>query len=54
MDRICHEDIEQFKIRVHNTEYKGMTIGKWNRLLSRGSEKDIATALETHLGIKED
>jgi hypothetical protein len=54
MDRICHEGIEEFKTRVHNTVYKGLTIGKWNRLLSRGSEADVALALETHLAIKTD
>lgn len=54
MDRICHEGIEEFKTRVHGTVYKGLTIGEWNKLLSRGSENDIATALEMHLGIKID
>ncbi len=54
MDRIRHDGIEEFKTRVHSTVYKGLTVGEWNKLLSRGSEKDVATALETHLGIKPD
>lgn len=52
MDRIRHEGIGQFKIRVHNTVYNGMLIGEWNRLLSCGSDEDIASALEKHLYIK--
>ena len=52
MDRIGNEAIEKFKTRVYNTQYKGMTIGQWNKLLSRGSDKKIATILEEHLGIK--
>ena len=54
MDRIRHLGIEEFKTRVHSTIYKGLTVGEWNKLLSRGSEKDIAAALEKYLGIKED
>jgi len=52
MDRICHDEIERFKTRVHNTLYKGMTIGQWNRLLSKGSEEDVAIALGKHLNIR--
>lgn len=54
MDRIRHADIEEFKARVHATVYKGLTVGEWNKLLSRGSEDAIAAALEKYLGIKED
>lgn len=54
MDRIRHSGIEEFKTRVHSTVYKGLTVGEWNKLLSGGSEKDIAAALEKHLGIKGD
>lgn len=53
MDRIRHSGIEEFKTRVHSTVYKGLTVGEWNRLLSRGSEEDIAIALKKHLGIKD-
>jgi hypothetical protein len=51
MDRIRHEGIEEFKNRVHNTMYKGMTVGEWNKLLSRGSNEAIAAALETYIDI---
>lgn len=51
MDRIRHEDIEAFKTRVHQTVYKGLTVGEWNALLSRGSDEAVAAALENHLGI---
>lgn len=52
MDRIGNDAIDEFKTRVHNIEYKGMTVGQWNKLLSKGSDEQIATALEEHLGIK--
>lgn len=54
MDRISHDGIEEFKARVHSTVYKGLTIGEWNKLFSRGSEEDIAAALEKNLGVKSD
>lgn len=54
MDRIRHDGIEQFKAKVHSAIYKGLTVGEWNKLLFRGSEGDIAAALEIHLGIKAD
>jgi hypothetical protein len=54
MDRIRHAGIEEFKTRVYATVYKGLTVGEWNKLLSRGSEEDVAAALEKYLGIKED
>lgn len=54
MDRIRHADIEEFKTRVHATVYQGLTVGEWNKLLSRGSEEAIAAALEKHLRIKGD
>ncbi len=52
MDRIRNSAIEQFKTRVHNTPYMGMTVGAWNKLLARGSDEQIATALATHLLIR--
>lgn len=52
MDRICHKDIESFKTRVHNTSYNGLTVGEWNKLLSKGSEKEVAMALKKYLKIK--
>lgn len=53
MDRIVHKDIELFKARVQNTTFCGMTIGEWNRLLSRGTDALIAQSLERCLGIRE-
>jgi len=52
MDRIRHDGIEQFKTQVYSTVYKGLTVGEWNKLLSRGSEEDITAAFKKHLGIK--
>lgn len=52
MDRIKHTGVEEFKTRVHNTVFQGKTVGEWNKLLSRGSEQDIAVALEENLNIK--
>ena len=51
MDRIVHPGIEAFKERVHNTSISGLTIGEWNRLLSRGSDELIAGQLKTRLDI---
>jgi hypothetical protein len=53
MDRIVHPGIEAFKERVHNTSISGLTIGEWNRLLSRGSDELIAGQLKTRLDIED-
>jgi len=53
MDRIVHQEIEDFKTRVLRTTYNGMTIQEWARLLSRGDERSIRVALEKRLGIIE-
>jgi len=53
MDRIVHQEIEDFKMRVLRTTYNGMTIQEWARLLSRGDERSIRIALEKRLGIIE-
>lgn len=52
MDRIRHEGIQEFKSRVYETVYKGLTIGEWNTLISKGNEEDIQSAFEKHLNIK--
>ncbi len=52
MDRICHLEVEQFKERVLNTFFHGRTIGAWNRLLSKGSDVDIARALFSSFNIR--
>lgn len=53
MDRIAHEGIEVFKTRVLGTNYRGMTVAEWSKLLFKGTESEIASALSTHLNIKE-
>lgn len=53
MDRIVHPEIEAFKERVHLTRLHGMTIGAWNRLLSRGDEDLICRALASHFEIRD-
>ena len=51
MDRIVHREIEMFKERVYATTFHGMTIGAWNRLLSRGDENLVCRALASHFDI---
>lgn len=41
IDRIQHPDIEAFKSRVLNTEFKGKTIKSWSKILSSGDEATI-------------
>ncbi len=53
MDRIVHEGIEQFKRRVLETPLHGLTIGRWARLLSTGSDEAIRHALQTQFDIKD-
>jgi hypothetical protein len=45
MDRIVHAEIEEFKTRVCGTRFHGHTVSFWTRLLSRGSDAEIATEL---------
>jgi hypothetical protein len=54
MDRIVHAEIEAFKNRVHGTRFHGMTIGEWNRLLSRGEDAVIKRELESHFDIRDE
>lgn len=53
MDRIVHPGIEDFKKRVYRTQFSGMEVGQWNRLLASRQEELIKSALREHLGIKE-
>ena len=53
MDRIVHQGIEDFKTRVLETKFNGMTIRKWARLLSSKNDKQIKIALESYLDVKE-
>lgn len=53
MDRIFHPEIEAFKTRVYNTNFHGMTIREWNRLLSSGREEHIRRALAERFEIRD-
>ncbi|MEB3309593.1 MAG: hypothetical protein VKJ02_05125 [Snowella sp.] len=52
LDRIKHSEIEEFKERVYKTEFSGMKVGQWNKLLASNQDKLIESALEKHLGIR--
>lgn len=52
IDRIVHDEIEQFKREIYSTEVHDMTVGQWNRLLSSDSDLQIRYALEQHLDIR--
>lgn len=52
MDRIVHPGIESFKKRVYDTEFSGMEIGQWKKLLASRRNDLIESALRKHLGIK--
>lgn len=54
MDRIVHPEIEAFKNRVYNKKFHGLTIGAWNRLLSKGDEDLIKYELEARFGIRDE
>lgn len=54
MDRIEHQGIEEFKTRVYGTNFNGMTIRQWNRLLTLGTETAIQKALKDHLKIQDE
>lgn len=54
MDRIVHSEIEEFKKLVYNAEIAGMTVGKWNKLLSSRREESIKLALQNYLEIREE
>ena len=54
MDRIVHPGIEEFKRRVYNTEVSGMTVGRWNKLLSSRREDRIKQSLQDYLQIREE
>lgn len=54
MDRIVHPGIEEFKRRVYNIEVSGMTVGRWNKLLSSRREDSIKKSLQDYLQIREE
>lgn len=45
MDRIMHDEIEDFKQRVLSQDLHGHTIREWNRLLYRGSDSQRLRAV---------
>lgn len=51
MDRIVHSGIEQFKIRVLETQFHGLSIREWNRLLYRNSDDALRDMLSNRLDI---
>lgn len=51
MDRIGHTDIETFKTRVLSTEYAGLTVETWARILCSNNDVAIKEALESKLDI---
>lgn len=53
MDRIGHDGVDKFAERIYSTEYCGLTIGEWNRLLSSNKGELLAKALTDHLQITE-
>lgn len=53
LDRIVHPEIEAFKQRIYNTDFHGLTIGQWNRLLLRGGETTIRQKLAERLQIRD-
>lgn len=53
MDRIAHNELEQFKERVLGIPVHGMSVRDWTRLLSRGRDSEIKAAFESHLGIRD-
>lgn len=47
IDRIEHSEIEKFKQKVLDTEFKGKTIKNWSESLSSGDESLLEEALRT-------
>jgi len=53
MDRIAHEQLEEFKERVLGTTVNDLSVKEWNRLFSSGNDSKIKDALESRLGIRD-
>lgn len=53
MDRIVHSEIEEFKLRVLNTQYAGLTIYQWSKILYGKNDARIRDALERYLDISD-
>ena len=54
MDRIVHPGLEEFKTRVLESTFEGMTAKAWDRLFRSGDDEHIKDVLEKRLGIKEE
>ena len=54
MDRIEHDEVEEFKRSIYAIEVHGMTVGQWNKLLSSNNDSHIRYALEQYLDIKKE
>ncbi|WP_324752774.1 hypothetical protein [Roseovarius sp. Pro17] len=53
MDRIVHPGLEDFKTRVLNTKFKGMTAKGWGRLFRSNDDARIKRELEVRLGVRD-
>lgn len=53
LDRIGHNEIEAFAESIYATEYHGMTIGQWNKLLASRDEAAIKAALSERFNIQD-
>ncbi len=54
MDRIKHPEIETFKRRVSRTEFSGLEVREWRKLLASRQDDLIKSALREHLKIREE
>ncbi len=52
MDRIVHQGIEDFKIKVLDINFQGKTVGEWSKILSSEDSMIIKRELETRFKIK--
>lgn len=51
MDRIVHDEIELFKRRVYSSDYAGMSIAGWKKLLGSSDNALIQQTVKQHLHI---
>lgn len=54
MDRIVHDDIEDFKTTVLRKSLHGRTVQEWSRLFASGDDQLMAEALSEAIGVKRD
>jgi hypothetical protein len=53
MDRIVHDEIEEFKESVLNKKLFDLTIKDWSRLLSKGTTNQIESVFKEKFSIQE-